>query len=117
MDNGIHSNFDLPLLKPAADTLRTFEYTLLSADERIVNTISAILPHLTNSASNGGNFAGRAYSSSLENDYLTILELSSDSEVNAWDTIYAGSPFISPVFPSQRVTSKTTLLVLYSKLE
>jgi hypothetical protein len=41
-------DFDLELLKPAADTLRTFEYTLLSADESILDIIPAILPHLTN---------------------------------------------------------------------
>ena len=43
--------FDLQLLKPTADTLRTFEYTLYSphpcADESILDTISSILPHLT----------------------------------------------------------------------
>ena len=47
MDNGFLGDFDLQLLKPAAHTLRTFEYTLLSADESILNTIPAILPHLT----------------------------------------------------------------------
>jgi hypothetical protein len=41
-------DFDLQLLKPTADTLRTFEYTLQSADESILDIIPAILPHLTN---------------------------------------------------------------------
>ena len=40
-------NFDLQLLKPSAVTLRSFEYTLQSADEGILDTIPAILPHLT----------------------------------------------------------------------
>ena len=39
--------FDLQLLKPAADTLRTFDYTLQSADDSILDTIPEILPHLT----------------------------------------------------------------------
>ena len=42
-----HGDFDLQLLKPTADTLRTFEYTLQSADDSILGTIPAILPHLT----------------------------------------------------------------------
>ena len=46
MDNGLLGDFDLQLLKPAADTLRTFKYTLLSADENILYTIPAILPRL-----------------------------------------------------------------------
>ena len=42
-----HGNFDQQLLKPTADTLGTFEYTLQSADESILDTIPAILPRLT----------------------------------------------------------------------
>jgi hypothetical protein len=38
--------FDLQILKPSADTLRTFEYSFQSADESILDTISTILPHL-----------------------------------------------------------------------
>ena len=39
---------DLQMLKPAADTLRTFEYTIVEkADESILDSIPAILPHLT----------------------------------------------------------------------
>ena len=41
-------DFDLRLLKPAADTLRTFDYTLQStADDSMLDTIPEILPHLT----------------------------------------------------------------------
>ena len=84
----ICGDFDLQLLKPTADTLRTFEYTLQSADEGILDTIPAILPHLTKlsikwdnlfmthsilwkactifSTSHSMILAGRAYPSSLE---------------------------------------------------
>ena len=49
IDNGLLPYvFDLHLLKPAADTLRTFYYTLQGDDESILDTIPAILPHLTN---------------------------------------------------------------------
>ncbi|CAA7267844.1 unnamed protein product [Cyclocybe aegerita] len=40
-------DFDLQLLKPAGRTLRTFEYTLQSSDETVLDTIPEILPHLT----------------------------------------------------------------------
>ena len=40
--------FDLQLLKPTADTLRSFEYTLVQSDDvSILDTIPSILPHLT----------------------------------------------------------------------
>jgi hypothetical protein len=48
-------DFDLQLLKPTADTLRTFEYTLQSADESILDTIPAILPNLTKLSINWNN--------------------------------------------------------------
>ena len=84
-------DLDLQLLKPAADTLRTFKYTLQSADESILDTIPAILPHLSKLSirwdnypkhsilwkactfffyfplnDNNEPFAGRAHPSSLE---------------------------------------------------
>ena len=40
-------DFDLRILKPTANTLQTFEYTLHSVDESILDTIPTILPHLT----------------------------------------------------------------------
>ena len=40
------NDFDLQILKPSADTLRSFEYTLQSVDESILDTIPTILPHL-----------------------------------------------------------------------
>ena len=40
-------DFDLQILKPTANTLRTFESTLQRADESILDTIPTILPHLT----------------------------------------------------------------------
>ena len=39
--------FDLQLLKPAADTLRIFEYATQDTDESRLDTIPEILPHLT----------------------------------------------------------------------
>ena len=47
IDNSSDDDFDLQLLKPCTDTLRTFEYTLQSADESILEAIPVILPHLT----------------------------------------------------------------------
>ena len=41
------NDFDLQILKPSADTLRSFEYTLQSVDEGILDTIPTILPYLT----------------------------------------------------------------------
>ena len=39
-------DLDLQLLKPAANTLRTFRYTLRSTDESVFDTIPAVLPRL-----------------------------------------------------------------------
>ena len=47
--------FDLQLPKPVADTLRTFEYRPQSADESILDSIPAILPHLTKLSIRWGN--------------------------------------------------------------
>ena len=46
-------DLDLQLLKLAADTLRTFKYTLRSTDESVFDTIPTILPVFKGSASNG----------------------------------------------------------------
>ena len=40
-------DLDLQLLKPAANTLRTFKYALRSSDESVFDTIPAIFPHLS----------------------------------------------------------------------
>ena len=40
-------DLDLQLLKPAANTLRTFKYTLQSPDESVFDSIAAIFPHLS----------------------------------------------------------------------
>jgi hypothetical protein len=47
INNSYNNDFDLQLLKPAADTLRTFKYILQGVDESILDTIPTILPHLT----------------------------------------------------------------------
>ena len=46
IDNFSDDDFDLQLLKPCTNTLRSFEYTLQSVDESILDTIPTILPHL-----------------------------------------------------------------------
>ena len=48
-------DLDLQLLKPAAHTLRTFEYTLQSNDESVLDTIPVIFPNLTKLSINWEN--------------------------------------------------------------
>ena len=110
---GCIGDLNLQLLKPAADTLRTFEYTLQSADESILDTIPVILPHLSKLSIRWVNYYAQhsvlwkactiyfyfplndnneslqdAHIQALsKNENLTDLELSSDFEVNAQDTL------------------------------
>jgi len=86
--------FDLQLLKPAADTLRTFEYTIVGgADESILDTIPAILPHLTKLSITWDYFGEHSKDSHIQalskNNNITDLTLSSNFEVNALDNAIA----------------------------
>jgi len=93
--NDLLFKFDLQLLEPSANTLRTFEYTLHSADESILETIPAILPHLTKLAIKWDDHFTRdsvlwkdAHIQALaKNNDLTDLTLSSNFEVEAQDTV------------------------------
>ena len=108
--NELSGVFDLQLLKPAADTLRTFEYATQGADESRLDPIPTILPHLTKLTINWGkDFANHSLlwkactifyfplngtnvflqpeDAVIQNDKLTDLELSSYFEVNAHDSI------------------------------
>jgi hypothetical protein len=103
-------DFDLQILRPSADSLRTFECTLQSLDESILDTIPTILPHLTKLSIKWDNvFTWRSifwkactisfYFSLDINEFLqdahiralsrnvnlTDLELSFDFEMNARD--------------------------------
>ena len=112
-------DFDLQLLKPTANTLRTFEYALQSADESILDTIPAVLPHLTKlsiiwdnlfmmhsilwkACYNIFHFSLNDINESWQdahiqalsrNDNLTDLTLSSDFEVNAQDSANADDDY------------------------
>jgi len=85
---------DLHLLKPTANTLRTFECTLQSADESILDTIPAILPHLTGLSIIWDDYLKKHsvlwkdehIQALSKNNNLIDLELSSNFEVNAQDT-------------------------------
>ena len=112
--DGLIAYLDLQLLKPAADTLRTFEYTVQRVDESILDTIPTILPHLSKLSIRWENYPKHsvlwkvctiffyyfphsmitmnllqdAHIQALsKNDNLIDLELSSDFEVNAQDTL------------------------------
>ncbi|KAJ3513399.1 hypothetical protein NLJ89_g2961 [Agrocybe chaxingu] len=86
-------DFDLQLLKPAGRTLRTFEYTLQSSDDSILDTIPDIFPHLTKLSIQWDNLFTEHSDAHIEaiskNENLTDLTLSSDFEETADDSVMA----------------------------
>ncbi|CAA7262518.1 unnamed protein product [Cyclocybe aegerita] len=88
-------DFDLQLLKPAGDTLRTFEYTLQSSNESVLDTIPEIFPHLTTLSIRWDNlftdhsvlWKDSHVEALAKNNNLTDLTLSSDFEESADDTL------------------------------
>lgn len=114
IDNHLSTDFDLQLLKPAGNTLRSFEYFLASNDEGILDIVPIIFPHLTSlslrwdftatrhsilwkvciwsmtygSRSSTYEFLQDGHISALaKNQNLLDLTLSSDFEVESGDTI------------------------------
>jgi len=106
IEHWLYDDFDLQILKPCTNTLRTFEYTLQTDDESILDTIPVLLPHLTKLSIKWHNvliddFGMRhsilwkdAHIQALsKNNNLTVLELSSDFEVNAQDIVIADDDY------------------------
>ena len=104
LDNLSHDDFDLQLLKPSSNTLRTFEYgipsvdesilvtlqsvdeskldTLLSFNESILYTIPTILPHLTKLRINWENVSVLNRGPSILWKVCTIFPTSYSSNIN-----------------------------------
>ncbi|KAJ3494050.1 hypothetical protein NLJ89_g10891 [Agrocybe chaxingu] len=84
-------DIDLQFLKPAGRTLRTFEYTLQSSDESVLDTIPEIFPHLTTLSIRWDNLFTEHSDVHIQalakNNNLTDLTLSSDFEESADDTL------------------------------